>query len=100
MNRGRHRKKPNDGYPSEINQLLYPEVFKKAFTPKQVRLLLRRQADAGNPSNLRIFEDDHYATTDNGGFDWCETKEGKNYWETMLVTYGCMKRDYYINNRI
>ena len=100
MNRGRHRKKPNDGYPSEVNRLLYPEVFKKAFTPEQTRLLLRRQADAGNPSNLRIFEDNHFASAYSGGFDWSETKEGKNYWETMLVTYGYMKRDYYINNRI
>lgn len=87
MNRGRHRKKPNDGYPPEVNQLLYPEIFKKAFTPEQTRLLLRRQADAGNPSNLRIFEDNHYADIPGGGFNWYKTKEGKNYWETMLVTY-------------
>ena len=100
MNRGRHRKKPNDGYPPEVSQLLYPEIFKKAFTPEQTRLLLRRQADAGNPSNLRIFEDDNYASTPRGGFDWHKTKEGREYWNTILTTYYYMKRDYYINNRI
>ena len=94
------QKKLNDGYPLEINQLQYPEVFKKAFTPEQTRLLLRRQADAENPSNLRIFEDDSYASKWSGGFDWSETKEGKNYWETMLTIYYYMKKDYYINNRI
>lgn len=100
MNRSRHRKKPNDGYPSEINQLQYPEIFKKCFTPELTRLLLKRQTEAGNPSNLCIFEDDHFASTCGGGFDWHETKEGKEYWNTILTTYYYMKRDYYLNNRI
>lgn len=100
MNRGRHRKKPNDGYPSEINQLQYPEVFKKAFTPEQTRLLLRRQADAGNSSDLTVFEKNYSASKYEGGFEWDRTPENWNYWKTMLTTYDYMKRDYYINNRI
>ena len=94
MNRGRHRKKPSDGYPSEINQLLYPEIFKKAFTPEQTKLLLKRQADAGNSLNLCIFENNYFACKRDGGFDWYETEEGKHYWDTLLTKYYLLR----INN--
>ena len=99
MNRGRHRKKPNDGYPPEVNQLLCPEVFKKAFTPEQTRLLLRRQADAGNSSDLTVFEKNYSASKYGGGFNWNETPENWHYWDTMLRTYCNMQRNY-LNNRI
>lgn len=98
-NRGRHRKKPNDGYPPEVNQLQYPEIFKKAFTPEQTRLLLRRQAEAKNPSDLTVFERNFSASRYVGGFDWDRTPENWNYWDTMLSTYYNMKKDY-LNNRI
>lgn len=97
MNRGRHRKKPSDGYPSEINQLQYPEVFKKAFTPEQTRLLLERQVNAGNLSNLTVFERNFSADRCGGGFDWDRTPENWYYWDTILSTYYNMKRDY-LNN--
>lgn len=100
MNRGRHRKKPNNGYPPEVNQLQYPEIFKKCFTPEQTRLLLRRQADAGNLSDLTIFEKDPAVSKCMGGFNWDKTPENWNYWDTMLTTYRYMKRDYCLNNRI
>lgn len=97
MNRGRHRKKPNNGYPPEVNQLLYPEIFKKCFTPEQTRLLLRRQADAKNPSDLTVFERNPSANKRDGGFNWDTTPENWNYWDTMLSTYRNMKKDY-LNN--
>lgn len=93
MNRGRH-KKLNNRYPPEINQLLYPEIFKKAFTPEQARLLLKRQANAKNSLNLRIFEINYSADKWNGGFNWHETEEGKHYWDTLLTKYHLLR----INN--
>lgn len=100
MNRGRHRKKSNNGYPPEVNQLLYPEVFKKAFTPEQTRLLLRRQADVRNPSNLNIFEVCYTADKYNNGFNWSETKEGYEYWDTLLRNYNYIKLTYIRDNKV
>lgn len=99
-NRGRHRKKPNNGYPPEVNQLQYPKIFKKAFTPEQIKLLLRRQFEAGNKPDLTIFEKNFSASKSYGGFNWDETPEKWNYWKTMLSTYHNMKKDYLNNTTI
>lgn len=87
MNRGRHRKKPNDEYPPEVNQLMCPEIFKKAFTPEQTKLLLKRQMDAKNPPDLTIFETNYSASKFGGGFDWDQTPEGFNYWNDITWNY-------------
>jgi len=71
-NRGRHKKS---------NQHLIVQILGQ----KIANRMMQCQKEQGNIPNLNVFLinpiEGHYG----GGFTWCNTKEGHDYWDTLLV---------------
>lgn len=71
MNRGRHRRKTDfyniSSLPAEIKQKM-----------------LEYQIMCGNKPNLQVFEKNPRAGLCRGGFSWYTTKEGFEYWNSIL----------------
>lgn len=51
-----------------------------------IEAMLQNQVAQGNKRDISIFQDNIYADDTEGGFDWAQTKEGIDFWETTLVS--------------
>lgn len=71
-NRGRHRKS---------NQHLIVRILGKTITDR----MMQCQKEQCNPPNLDVFLKNPTEGYYGGGFMWINTKEGHEYWNTLLV---------------
>ena len=66
-----------------------PNIDDKAY-PEEIELkMLEHQVAQGNQADITAFYKDCYASRCSGGFDWCGTKEGHDFWEKIIL-----HRDY------
>lgn len=66
-----------------------PNIDDKAYPEEIERKMIYYQVYQGNKADITVFYKDCYASQYNGGFDWCDTKEGYNFWEKIIL-----HRDY------
>lgn len=52
----------------------------KDFPKEVIEKMLYYQEKQGNKRDVSVFERDPSATADFGGFDWCYTEEGEDFW--------------------
>lgn len=50
-----------------------------------VKLMLRRQVEAGNPRDVTIFQECANASTKGGGFNWDDAPEDFNFWDKVIM---------------
>lgn len=55
------------------------------FPVELIEIMLKRQKEQGNPRNVTVFQEDIWASTSEGGFDWMKTPEGHKNWEIAIV---------------
>lgn len=60
-----------------------------SFPPEIEELILKRQVEAGNKPNIKVFYKDSRTGKTHGGFDFVNTIEGIEFWRTVIF-----KRDY------
>lgn len=72
MNRERHKKS---------SQHLIVQILGKTIADR----MMQCQKEQGNIPNLDIFLKSPTASYWGGGFIWAHTKEGQEYWNTLLV---------------
>lgn len=72
MNRGRHKKS---------NQHLIVQILGKTIADR----MMQCQKEQGNVPDLDIFLESPTESYWGGGFIWAHTKEGHEYWNTLLV---------------
>lgn len=76
-----------EGYPLEI-----------------VRAMLIEQVLQGNPMNIDAFSNYVIAGAENGGFDWVSSRQGREFWESVIGNrnfkrfYAEYKNNYECNN--
>lgn len=70
-NRGRHKKSKE-------------HVIIQIFGSKIAERMMHYQIEQENPPNLDVFMNNATAGSGNGGFNWCDTKEGFEFWDTLL----------------
>lgn len=56
----------------------------KDFPLHLVQLMVERQEEQGNDSNVSVFQTDVFSCKSTGGFDWIDTREGVDFWEVMI----------------
>lgn len=71
-NRGRHKKS---------NQHLIAKILGQRIANR----MMQCQKEQGNIPNLDIFLRQPSKGQYGGGFTWCNTKEGQEYWEELLI---------------
>ena len=71
-NRGRHKKS---------NQHLIIQILGKTIANR----IMECQKEQGKIPNLDIFLRRPSASKHEGGFNWCDTKEGHRFWDTLMI---------------
>ncbi|MBR5795342.1 MAG: hypothetical protein IKY26_04305 [Erysipelotrichaceae bacterium] len=71
-NRGRHKKS---------NQHLVIRILGKHIANR----MMECQKEQGNIPNLDVFLAYPTASSYNGGFNWSDTKEGHQFWDTKII---------------
>lgn len=71
-NRGRHKKS---------SQHLIVQILGKTIADR----MMQCQKEQGNVPNLDVFLRDPTTSCWKGGFIWAHTKEGREYWNELLV---------------
>lgn len=71
-NRGRHKKS---------NQHLIAKILGQRIANR----MMQCQKEQGNIPNLDVFLRHPSEGQCGGGFIWCNTKEGQEYWDTLLI---------------
>ena len=57
----------------------------KDFPIEVVQRMVECQVEQGNKADVGIFQICTYTAYDNGGFYWCKTKEGPNFWVDVIM---------------
>lgn len=61
-------------------------MLKFKYLPKEIqKAMLDEQVRQGNKRDRKVFEKDICATDFNGGFDWMESKEKKDFWWDIII---------------
>lgn len=71
-NRGRHRKS---------NKHLIVQILGQTIANR----IMECQKEQGNQPNLDVFLNEPAAGNYHGGFAWRNTKEGHDFWDTLLI---------------
>ena len=61
------------------------KTFRNFYPPEVIELMLIRQQEQGNPKTIKPFLEDIWNGLPNGGFDWFNTIEERDFWEKVLV---------------
>jgi len=56
----------------------------KYFPIEIVQKMVSNQVHQGNKANVGVFQIDPSSCVDNGGFDWARTKEGNEFWNSVI----------------
>lgn len=56
----------------------------KDFPKEVIEKMLEYQVEQANNENIEVFEKDRYCGRENGGFDYSSTKEGCEFWRTVI----------------
>lgn len=54
------------------------------FPLEVVEKMIEEQIKQGNPPSLEVFFDSLIADKLQGGFNWCETEDGEDFWEEVI----------------
>ena len=70
------------------------------FLPKEIiDKMVERQVQQGNKPDVNVFNNYPAATYSDGGFDWCDSPEGDNFWSDIIEDMKLDKfYDLYPNN--
>lgn len=66
-----------------LNSNIIPPIFKNV-DQAILELILIRQKEQGNSSDLSVYQNKYLADRDQGGFRWSATPEGYAFWEEIL----------------
>ena len=56
----------------------------KDFPIEVVQKMVDYQVEQGNKADVSLFQNVRCKIVEHGGFDWCETKDGVSFWDSIL----------------
>lgn len=57
----------------------------KDFPIEVVQKMVKEQVKQGNKADVSVFHNDATSDVFDGGFDWCDTDDGRDFWEEVIV---------------
>lgn len=57
----------------------------KGFPIEVVKEMLKKQVKQGNKEDIKVFQNFAGASNTRGGFNWCDTAEGYNFWREVIL---------------
>lgn len=57
----------------------------KGFPIEVVEEMLKKQVEQGNKEDIKVFQDDEQSSRETGGFSWCDTIEGYDFWKAVII---------------
>ena len=57
----------------------------KDFPIEVVQKMVKEQVKQGNKADVSVFHNDATSDVFDGGFDWCDTDDGRDFWTDVIV---------------